>query len=58
VSRQERQQHQIATELARGHLTRVLVLAREHLNEFPEDLDVQLAAEFAARAIARGAPER
>jgi hypothetical protein len=53
VSRQERQQQQIATELARGNLARVLVLAAEHLTEFPDDLDVQLAAALAGRAMAR-----
>jgi hypothetical protein len=33
--------------LAHGHYARVLVLAREHLAEFPDDDDVRDAAERA-----------
>jgi hypothetical protein len=44
VSRRERQQQQVAAALARRHYARVLVLAREHLAEFPDDDDVRDAA--------------
>ena len=44
MSRQERQRQQVVSALARGHYARVLVLAREHLAEFPGDEDVMLAA--------------
>jgi hypothetical protein len=57
VTRRERQQQQIATELSRSRWARVLAMAREHLAEFPEDVDVQLAAELAARAIVAGKAE-
>jgi hypothetical protein len=50
VSRRERQQQQIASALARGHFARVLVLAREHLAEFPDDDDVKAAAAQAREA--------
>jgi hypothetical protein len=50
MSRRERQQQQIASALARGHYARVLVLAREHLAEFPDDDDVIAAAAEARRA--------
>ena len=57
MTRRERQQQHIASALERGHYARVLVLAREHLAEFPEDDGVRKAAE-----VARGAwppsPER
>jgi len=56
VTRRERQQQQIAIELSRGRFSRVFVLSREHLAEFPDDIDVQLAAELAARATGREAP--
>jgi hypothetical protein len=53
LSRRERQQQQIATALDRRHYARVLVLAREHLAEYPDDGAVRAAA-----AIAREAWER
>jgi hypothetical protein len=53
VSRRERQQHQIAAALSRGDYARVLVLAREHLAEYPDDAEVMAAA-----AVARAAWER
>jgi hypothetical protein len=55
VTRRERQQQQIAVELSRGRFARVLVLSREHLAEFPGDVDVQLAGELAARATGEAA---
>jgi hypothetical protein len=56
VTRRERQQQQIAIELSRGRFARVFVMAQEHLAEFPDDVDVQLAAELAARANGGEAP--
>jgi len=53
MSRRERQQQHIASALERGHYARVLVLAREHLAEFPEDEDVRDAAERARTAWER-----
>ena len=53
MSRRERQREQIAAALGRGHYARVLVLAREHLVEYPDDETVELAA-----ARARAAWER
>ena len=47
MSRRERQQHQVASALAQRHFARVLVLAREHLAEFPDDDDVRDAATVA-----------
>jgi len=47
VSRRERQQQQVASALAQRHYARVLVLAREHLAEFPDDDDVRDAATLA-----------
>jgi len=47
MSRRERQQQHIAAALERGHYARVLVLAREHLAEYPGDEDVREAAEAA-----------
>ena len=47
MSRRERQKHQVASALAQRHFARVLVLAREHLAEFPEDDDVRDAANAA-----------
>ena len=43
MSRRERQQEQIRAAINRQHYARVLVLAREHLAEFPDD-DVVRAA--------------
>jgi len=56
VGRRERQQQQIEAALARGHYARVLVLAREHLHEFPDDDDVRAAADAARHVWER--PER
>jgi len=53
VSRQERQRQQIARALERRHFAQVLVLCREHLGEFPDDLEVRAAAERAQHAVAR-----
>ena len=53
MSRRERQQLQVAAALGRGHYARVLVLAREHLAEYPGDAEVMAAA-----AVARAAWER
>jgi len=50
VSRRERQQQEIALALDRGHYARVLVLAREHLAEFPDDGAVRAAATIAREA--------
>lgn len=57
VTRRERQQQQIAIEISRGHFARVLVIAREHLAEFPDDIDVQLAVALAARATGEAASD-
>jgi len=51
MSRRERQQEQILRALARGHLARALVLAREHLREYPEDIVVRDAAVKAERLM-------
>jgi hypothetical protein len=53
MDRRERQQQQVASALARGHFARVLVLAREHLAEFPGDDDVRRAADAARAAWER-----
>jgi hypothetical protein len=53
VSRQERQRQQIARALERRHFARVLVLCREHLVEFPDDLEVRAVAEQAQHAVPR-----
>ena len=50
MTRRERQQQHVALALERGHYARVLVLAREHLAEFPDDDDVRRAAEIARAA--------
>jgi hypothetical protein len=50
MGRRERQQHYIAVALEREHYARVLVLAREHLAEFPDDQDVRDAAQRARAA--------
>jgi hypothetical protein len=50
VSRRERQREQIVSALRRGHYGRLLVLSREHLAEFPDDVDVVAAAEQADRS--------
>jgi DNA-binding GntR family transcriptional regulator len=50
VTRRQRQREQIVSALRRGHYARVLVLCREHLIEFPDDVEVQIAADEAERA--------
>jgi len=50
MSRRERQQQEIALALDRGHYARVVVLAREHLAEYPEDGVVRAAAAIAREA--------
>ena len=55
MSRRERQQQQIATALDRRHYARVLVLAREHLAEYPDDGAVSAAAAIAHEAL--GGPD-
>lgn len=50
MARRERQQQQVIRALERGHYARVLVLAREHLVEFPDDDHVRAAAAAARRA--------
>ena len=57
MKRRERQQEEIAAALARGHFTRVLVLAREHLAEYPDDEDVRSAAARARQARRPDSPE-
>jgi hypothetical protein len=49
VSRRERQREQIFSALRSGQYARVLVLSREHLAEFPGDVDVGAAADRAER---------
>ena len=56
MSRRERQREQIVAALEAGDYSRVLVLAREHLAEFPRDEDVQVAAARARRAKAGADP--
>jgi hypothetical protein len=53
VSRQDRQRQQIARALERRRFALVLVLCREHLVEFPDDLEVRAAAERAHHAVPR-----
>jgi len=50
MDRRERQQLQIVSALDRGHYARVLVLAREHLAEYPDDEVVKAAAAAAREA--------
>lgn len=50
MSRRERQQQQIVVALEREHYARVLVLAREHLTEYPDDDVVRAAAARARQA--------
>jgi hypothetical protein len=57
VGRRERQQQQIASALERGDYARVVVLAREHLAEFPDDDDVRFAAARAEQARRSEEPE-
>jgi hypothetical protein len=55
MSRRERQQAQVVGALERGQVARSLVLAREHLREFPDDVVVRDAAERASRLLKEGA---
>jgi hypothetical protein len=57
VTRRERQEQEIVSALARGHFARVLVLAEEHLAEFPDDQEVRAAAAEAARVVGYETPE-
>ena len=57
MSRRERQQQQIADALARGHYARVIVLSREHLDEFPDDDDVRQALTIAHTACGDQRPD-
>jgi hypothetical protein len=54
MSRRERQQEQVVRALERGHAARALVLAREHLREFPDDVVVRDAAAEAERLMGGG----
>jgi hypothetical protein len=51
MSRRERQQEQVVGALDCGDLTRALVLASEHLREFPDDMLVRDAAAKAERLM-------
>ena len=51
MDRRERQQREIVSELALGNFARVIVLAREHLAEFPGDDVVRRAADTAHAAV-------
>lgn len=55
MSRRERQRDEIMSTLRRQHYTRVVVLSREHLAEFPDDVDVRAAADEAERCRRGGA---
>ena len=57
MSRRERQQEQITSALACGHYSRALVLAREHLAEFPDDDVVRDAAAAVAHVWRAPEPE-
>src|SRR5262245_12396080 len=54
MSRRERQQEQVVRALERGHTARALVLAREHLREYPDDVVVRDAAAKAERLMGGG----
>ena len=56
VSRRERQREQINVTMARGDYARALVLAREHLAEFPDDEIVRAALVEAREALEQPAP--
>ena len=49
MSRRERQRDQIMSALRRHRYALVLVLSREHLAEFPDDVGVRAAADHAER---------
>jgi hypothetical protein len=51
MTREVRQRDEISAAFARGDLSRALVLAREHLLEFPNDSYVRGVAERAARLM-------
>ena len=51
MGRRERQREQVVKALDRGHVARALVLAREHLREFPGDVVVRDLAEKAERLM-------
>jgi len=51
MSRRERQQEQVLRALDRGDLACALVLACEHLREFPDDVLVRDAAAKAERLM-------
>ena len=55
MSRRERQRDEIMSTLRRQHYNRVVVLSREHLAEFPDDVDVRAAADEAERCRRGGA---
>ena len=52
MTRRERQQAEIVAAARDGEFARVLVLSREHLAEFPDDLEVADAAARAACHLA------
>jgi len=51
MSRRKRQQEEVARALERGDVARALVLAGEHLREYPDDVVVQEVAEQAERLL-------
>jgi hypothetical protein len=57
MTRRERQSEQIAAALGSGDCARVLVLAREHLAEFPSDEEVEAMAVEARRRSAEVDPD-
>jgi hypothetical protein len=58
VSRRERQRAEIMAAVRDGELARVLVLCREHLAEFPDDREVEDAAERAASRLEGNGDDR
>lgn len=53
MSRRKRQHDEIMSALMRRQYLRVLVLSREHLAEFPDEVDVRVAAAQVQRHHAR-----
>ena len=53
MSRRDRQHDEIMSALSRRLYARALVLSREHLAEFPDDVEVAWAADQARRHCAR-----
>jgi len=51
MTRQERQSEEVETAFTDGHIARALVLAREHLLEFPDDEFVRQVAVRATRLL-------